>query len=69
MNGVMPGYTRTPMTAWVTPAEHEGLLQTIPMRRAGRPEEVAEVIAFLPSDEASYMTGAVWCGDGGMTAV
>src|SRR5207237_578064 len=56
VNGVVPGYTETPMTSWVTPAEHEALLQTIPMRRAGRAEEVAAVMSFLASDEASYTT-------------
>ena len=69
VNGVVPGYTRTAMTDWVTPAEHDALLQTIPMRRAGLPEEVAEVIAFLASDRTSYTTGAVWSADGGMTAI
>ncbi|MBV9605653.1 MAG: SDR family oxidoreductase [Solirubrobacterales bacterium] len=69
VNGVIPGYTDSPMTAWVTPAEHEALLQTIPLRRAGRPEEVGEVIAFLASDRAAYTTGGVWAADGGMTAV
>jgi len=69
INGVVPGYTRTPMTDWVTPDEHEALLRTIPLRRAGKPEEVAEVIAFLASDRTPYTTGAIWAADGGMTAV
>jgi NAD(P)-dependent dehydrogenase (short-subunit alcohol dehydrogenase family) len=69
VNGVVPGYTDTPMTAWVTPEEHEALLRAIPMRRAGRPEEVAAVMSFLASDEASYTTGAIWATDGGMTAI
>ena len=69
VNGVVPGYTRSPMTEWVTAQEHEQLLETIPLRRAGMPEEVAEVIAFLASDRAAYTTGAVWSADGGMTAI
>lgn len=69
VNGVIPGYTKTPMTEWVTQEEHEQLLQTIPMRRAGEPEEVAEVIAFLASERTPYTTGSVWAADGGMTAI
>ncbi len=69
VNGVVPGYTRSPMTAWVTPDEHAALLETIPLRRAGEPDEVAEVIVFLASDRARYTTGAVWSADGGMTAI
>ncbi len=68
VNAVVPGYTRTPMTEWVTSEEHEALLKTIPLRRQGEPEEVAAVMAFLASDEAAYVTGAVWAADGGMTA-
>jgi 3-oxoacyl-[acyl-carrier protein] reductase len=69
VNGVVPGYTKTPMTEWVTPAEHDALLETIPLGRAGVPEEVAEVMAFLASDRTAYTTGAVWSADGGMTAI
>jgi 3-oxoacyl-[acyl-carrier protein] reductase len=69
VNGVVPGYTITPMTEWVSPDEHAALLETIPLRRAGQPEEVAEVMAFLASDRTPYTTGAVWSADGGMTAI
>jgi 3-oxoacyl-[acyl-carrier protein] reductase len=69
VNGVVPGYTRSAMTQSVGPEEHEQLLTTIPLRRAGEPEEVAEVIAFLASDRTPYTTGGVWAADGGMTAI
>jgi NAD(P)-dependent dehydrogenase (short-subunit alcohol dehydrogenase family) len=70
VNGVIPGYTDTPMNDYVKrPEEHERILGTVPLRRQGTGEEVANVIAFLASDEASYVTGAVWAADGGMTAI
>jgi NAD(P)-dependent dehydrogenase (short-subunit alcohol dehydrogenase family) len=70
VNGVIPGYTDTPMNDYVVrPEGHDLIIATIPLRRQGKPEEVANVIAFLASDEASYVTGAVWAADGGMTAV
>ncbi|MGH2989879.1 MAG: SDR family NAD(P)-dependent oxidoreductase [Solirubrobacterales bacterium] len=69
VNGIVPGYTTTPMTSWVASEEHADLLAAIPLGRPGRPEEVASVIAFMASEDASYVTGAIWAADGGMTAI
>lgn len=68
INCLCPGATRSEMSArWVerVPGGEEGMLQTIPMRRVGTPEELAEVALFLLSDAASYMTGSVVVADGG----
>jgi 3-oxoacyl-[acyl-carrier protein] reductase len=71
VNAVIPGFTDTPLVRAVMTddAERERLVKTIPMGRPGRPEEVAAVMAFLASDDASYVTGAAWACDGGMTAI
>ena len=69
VNGVIPGYTDTPMNDYVTEEQHRVLLQDVPLGRQGSAEEVAEVMLFLASDDAAYVTGAVWAVDGGMTAV
>lgn len=71
VNGVLPGVTETPMNHWWMDDEaaRAEVTAAIPLGRPARPEEIAAVIAFLASDEASYVTGALWSVDGGLTAV
>ena len=64
VNCVAPGLIETQMTA---SAEIEQVLKLIPARRLGQPEEVAELIAYLMSDLAAYVTRQVICIDGGLT--
>jgi 3-oxoacyl-[acyl-carrier protein] reductase len=64
VNAVAPGWIDTEMMEGVS----TDLLQAVPARRAGKPEEVAACVRFLVSDDASYVTGAVLSVDGGLAA-
>jgi len=65
VNAVQPGLIRTPMTAAMSAEAFAATEATIPMRRAGNPEEIAGVVTFLLSDLSSYVTGAVVEAGGG----
>jgi NAD(P)-dependent dehydrogenase (short-subunit alcohol dehydrogenase family) len=71
VNAVIPGFTNTPLVRTIIddPAAVEQIVRNVPLGRPGLPDEVAAVMVFLASDEASYVTGAAWAVDGGMTAI
>jgi 3-oxoacyl-[acyl-carrier protein] reductase len=65
VNAVAPGYVDTPMTAGFPPGLREQRLAEIGVGRFAAPEEIASVVSFLASDEASYVTGALIEAGGG----
>lgn len=70
VNAVCPGPTETAMTSGLrsAPERYEGLRRTIPLQRIAQPDEIAAVIEFLVSPDASFVTGAIVPVDGGVTA-
>jgi NAD(P)-dependent dehydrogenase (short-subunit alcohol dehydrogenase family) len=66
VNVISPGFVTTDMTAALPEARQAEILEQVPLKRMATPEEVAAVTAFLASDEAGYITGAVIPVDGGL---
>jgi acetoacetyl-CoA reductase len=66
VNTVSPGYIKTAMTAAIREDVLKAIIDGIPMKRMGTPEEIAAVVAFLASDDAAYITGANLQMNGGL---
>ena len=66
VNAVAPGYIETDMTAQLPQAVRDAFMTVIPAKRPGKPEDVANVVAFLCSPDSDYVTGQVINIDGGM---
>lgn len=66
VNAIAPGFIQTDMTETLKPGVKESMLDSIPLNRFGKPEDVANLCAFLACDESSYITGQVINVDGGM---
>ncbi len=67
VNAVAPGFIKTPMTDALTEDQRNAMLSLIAMKRYGLPEEIAGVVSFLVSDDASYVTGQVIEISGGLS--
>ena len=66
VNAVAPGMIETDMTGAMSDAVKEKVVENIPFKEMGKPEDIAETVAFLAGDGARYITGQVLCVDGGM---
>lgn len=69
VNSIAPGAIRTPINtaAWSTPAAYRSLMELVPYKRIGEPEDIARTAVWLASDQADYLVGTTVFVDGGMT--
>ena len=66
-NVVAPGYIDTDMTAFLTDEQKDNIIEQLSIKRIGKPEDVANIVSFLSSEESEYITGQVIPVDGGIT--
>jgi len=66
VNAIAPGFIESDMTDVLSDRVKEGILNSVPLKKMGKPEDVANLVAFLSSDEAAYVTGQIVNVDGGM---
>jgi 3-oxoacyl-[acyl-carrier protein] reductase len=66
VNAIAPGFITTDMTAGLSDEIKTGIQSKIPLGRTGTPEDIANAVAFLASEQAAYITGQVLCVDGGI---
>ena len=66
VNAIAPGFIQTEMTAKLSEEVKSRMLGAIPLKKFGRPQDIANLAAFLVSEKAGYITGQVICVDGGM---
>ena len=65
-NCIAPGFIQTEMTEVLAEPVKKAAMEVIPMKKFGKPEDIARAVAFLASDESAFITGQVLCVDGGM---
>lgn len=66
VNAIAPGFIETDMTKVLPESVRESMIEAIPMKKYGKPEDIANLVVFLSSDNSSYITGQVIHVDGGM---
>ena len=66
-NVIAPGYIDTDMTAFLSDKQKDNIIEQLSIKRIGKPEDVANIVSFLCSEESEYVTGQVIPIDGGIT--